>query len=206
MKQRERHPIVAGVTALVSVALAVGLIAGIAMFVGANIVGFGGGNEAGDKATDPDAGASLHVPEPVPTKTDTGPAITLRASPTAPSSSSSKKQGDSASEDASESPSASTAAEEKSARKEITLQVGAVQAEPMETISITGIYPGGEGAVLRLERRRDGKWQEFGISDVRVTGEQFSTKIQTGRIGKHRFRMKDIDTGAYSNKVSVTIG
>ncbi|MGH3349737.1 MAG: hypothetical protein ACRDPS_03650 [Nocardioides sp.] len=205
MKQRERHPIVAGVTALVAVALAVGLIAGIAMFVGANIVGFGGGSEAGDKATDPDAGASLHVPAPVPTETDTGPAITLRASPTASPTTSSKKQGGSASEDASESPSASTAAE-KPARKKITLQVGTVQAEPMETISITGIYPGGEGATLRLERRRDGRWQEFGISDVRVTGEQFSTKIQTGRIGKHRFRMKDIDTGAYSNKVSVTIG
>lgn len=204
VKQRERHPIVAGVTALVSVALAVGLVAGIAMFIGANVMGFGGGNEASGRATDPDAGASLYAPAPVPTKTATGPAITLRASPTT----SAKKQGSSASasEEASESPSPSKSAKENPAREEITLQVGSVNAKPMETISITGIYPGGEGAILRLERRQGGKWEEFGISDVRVIGEQFSTKIQSGRIGKHRFRMRDIDTGKYSNKVSVTIG
>ncbi|GGU25588.1 hypothetical protein [Nocardioides albus] len=200
MKQGGRHPIVAGVTALVAVAVGVGLIVGIGMFVGANILGLGGGGAASDQATDPDAGASLYAPSPKPTKTATGPAITLDASPT----SAPEKKAGSVSTSTSSSPSESAA--EKPGKKEITLQTGIVVAKPMERIDITGIYPGGEGAILRLERDEGEGWQEFGIPDVSVTGEQFSTAIQTGRVGKHRFRMKDIDTGTFSNVVSVTIG
>lgn len=196
MKQGGQHPIAAGVTALVAVAVGVGLIIGIAMFVGANILGLRGGGSA-DQATDPDAGASLYAPSPKPTKTASGPAITLDASPT----SAPEKQAGTAST----SPSPSKTVVEKPA-KEITLQAGTVAAEPMERIDLTGIYPGGEGAILRLERNDGQAWEDFGIPDVPVTGEQFSTPIQSGRVGKHKFRMKDIDTGAYSNVVTVTIG
>ncbi|MFJ9387202.1 hypothetical protein ACIRON_00170 [Nocardioides sp. NPDC101246] len=195
MKQGGQHPIAAGVTALVAVAVGVGLIIGIGMFVGANIMGLGGG-AADDQATDPDAGASLYAPSPKPTKTANGPAITLDASPT----SAPEKQA------ASTSPTPSKTVEEKPAKKEITLQAGIVAATPMERIDLTGIYPGGEGAILRLERNDGQGWGEFGIPDVRVTGEQFSTPIQSGRVGRHKFRMKDIDTGTYSNVVTVTIG
>lgn len=198
MKQGGQHPIAAGVTALVGVAVGVGLIVGIGMFVGANILGLGGGGSADDQATDPDAGASLYAPSPKPTKTASGPAITLNASPT----SAPEKQAGTAST----SPSPSKSVVEKPAKKEITLQAGTVAAEPMERIDLTGIYPGGEGAILRLERNDGQGWEEFGIPDVPVTGEQFSTPIQSGRVGKHKFRMKDIDTGTYSNVVTVTIG
>ncbi|MFE6510701.1 hypothetical protein ACFVDI_09395 [Nocardioides sp. NPDC057767] len=198
MKQGGQHPIVAGITALAAVAVGVGLIVGIAMFVGANIMGLGGGDTAGDQATDPGAGASLYAPSPKPTKTASGPAITLRASPT----SAPEKQA--ASTSTSASPSKSP--DDKPAKKEIILQVGTVQAKPMERIDISGIYPGGEGAILRLERNDGQGWEEFGIPDVPVTGQQFSTVIQSGRTGKHEFRMKDIDTGTFSNVVSVTIG
>lgn len=198
MKQGQQHPIAAGVTALVAVAVGVGLIIGIGMFLGANLMGLGGGDAAGGQATDPDAGASLYAPSPKPTRTASGPAITLRASPT---SAPEKKAATT-----STSPSPSKSPDEKSAKKEITLQAGTVQAKPMERIDISGIYPGGEGAILRLERNDGQGWEEFGIPDVPVTGEQFSTVIQSGRTGKHEFRMKDVDTGAFSNVVSVTIG
>lgn len=199
MKQGGQHPIAAGVTALVSVAVGVGLIIGIGMIVGVNIVGLSGGGAAGEQATDPNAGASLYAPSPKPTKTATGPAITLNASPT---SSAEKKAGSASST----STSSAKPAEEKPAKKEITLQAGTVEAKPMERIALTGIYPGGEGAILRLERNEGQGWEEFGIPDVPVTGEQFSTVIQSGRVGKHKFRMKDIDAGTYSNVVTVTIG
>lgn len=198
MKQGQQHPIAAGVTALVAVAVGVGLIIGIGMFLGANLMGLGGGDAAGGQATDPDAGASLYAPSPKPTRTASGPAITLRASPT---SAPEKKAATT-----STSPSPSKSPDEKSAKKEITLQAGTVQAKPMERIDISGIYPGAEGAILRLERNDGQGWEEFGIPDVPVTGEQFSTVIQSGRTGKHEFRMKDVDTGAFSNVVSVTIG
>lgn len=198
MKQGGQHPIAAGVTALTAVAVGVGLVVGIAMFVGVNILGLGGGDGSSDQATDPDAGASLYAPSPKPTEAAGAPAVTLRASPT---SAPEKKAGS-----ASASPSPSKTVEEKPAKKEITLQAGTVEAKPMERIDLTGIYPGGEGAILRLERDEGQGWEEFGIPDVSVTGEQFSTAIQTGRTGKHRFRMKDVDAGTYSNAVSVTIG
>jgi hypothetical protein len=198
VEQGKRHPIAAGVTALVAVAVGVGLIVGIGMFVGANILGLGGDGAASDQATDPDAGASLYVPSPKPTKTATGPAITLDASPTSVPE---KKAGS-----VSSSTSASSAVAEEKPEKKITLQTGIVEAKPMERIDIAGIYPGGEGAILRLERDEGEGWEEFGIPDVSVTGEQFSTVIQTGRIGKHSFRMKDVDTGTFSNVVTVTIG
>ncbi|MEI7054901.1 hypothetical protein WBG06_03715 [Nocardioides sp. CCNWLW239] len=196
MKQGAKHPIAAGVTALAAVAVGVGLIVGLAMFVGVNIMGLGGGSS--DQATDPDAGASLYAPSPKRTEAAGAPAVTLHASPT---SAPEKKTGS-----ASASPSPSKTVEEKPAKKEITLQAGIVVAKPMERIDLTGIYPGGEGAILRLERDEGQGWEEFGIPDVSVTGEQFSTAIQTGRVGKHRFRMKDVDAGTYSNVVSVTIG
>lgn len=192
----KQHPITAGITALVAVAVGVGLIVGIGMFVGLNIMGLGGGGAAGDRATDPDAGASLYAPPPKPTKTATGPAITLNASPT---SAPEKKAASTSS-----SPSRTVAA--RPAKKEITLQAGTVAAKPMERIDLSGIYPGGEGAILRLERNDGQGWEDFGIPDIPVTGEQFSTPIQSGRVGKHEFRMKDVDTGIYSNPVSVTIG
>lgn len=197
MKQGGQHPITAGITALAAVAVGVGLIVGLAMFVGVNILGLGGGGSS-DRATDPDAGASLYAPSPKPTKTATGPAITLRASPT---SEPGKKAGSS-----SASPSPSKSAETKPAEKEITLQAGTVRAQPMERIDISGIYPGGEGAILRLERNDGQGWEEFGIPDVPVRGGQFSTVVQSGRPGKHKFRMKDVDAGTFSNVVSVTIG
>ncbi|MFI5622350.1 hypothetical protein ACIA03_02690 [Nocardioides sp. NPDC051685] len=198
MKQAEQHPIAAGITALVAVAVGAGLIVGIGMFVGVNVMGLGGGGAADDRATDPGAGASLYAPPPKPTKTATGPAITLNASPT----STPEKQAASASI----SPSSSKTVAARPVKKEITLQAGTVAAKPMERIDLSGIYPGGEGAILRLERNDGQGWEDFGIPDVPVTGEQFSTVIQSGRVGKHEFRMKDIDTGTYSNPVSVTIG
>lgn len=198
MKQGGQHPIAAGVTALVAVAVGVGLIVGAGMFLGINILGLGGGSAAVDPAAEPEGGASLVVPSPRPTETATGPAITLDASPT----SAPKKKPGSSSTSASQTESAET----KPPKKEITLQAGTVQAAPMERVSITGIYPGGEGAILRLERNQGSGWEEFGIADVSVIGEQFSTVIQSGRVGKHKFRMKDVDAGIRSNVVTVRIG
>lgn len=201
MKQGGQHPIAAGVTALVAVAVGVGLVVGIGMFLGVNMLGLGGGSAAVDPAAEPDGGASLFVPSPKPTKTASGPAITLNASPT----SKPRKKSDSSSTSTSETD-ADEAAKTKAPKKEITLQAGTVQAAPMERVSITGIYPGGEGAILRLERNDGSGWEEFGISDVSVIGGQFSTVIQSGRVGKHKFRMKDVDAGTHSNVVTVRIG
>ena len=76
---------------------------------------------------------------------------------------------------------------------------------PMERLDLTGVYAGGEGAILRVERFASGSWQDFGVT-VSVSDETFSTYIQTGVAGVNRFRVVDTDSDLESNEVRVTIG
>jgi hypothetical protein len=76
----------------------------------------------------------------------------------------------------------------------------------MQQIDLTGVYPGGEGAILQVQRKLDGKWQDFLSVDAAVSGGQFSTYVQTGQLGVQKFRMRDTTSGKVSNVVSVTVG
>lgn len=187
MDQDDKHPILAGLVALVAVAVAVGLVLGVVTLAATHVLGIGGKSSAAASS-----GASLYLPTPSPTDTPSDPLVTLSVDP-------------SETAQPSETPSAST----KSAKpdKKITLQSSQVQAAPMQLFDLTGVYPGGEGAILRLQRKTAGSgWEDFGIPDVAVSGGQFATQVQTGRTGAQKFRMKDIDSGALSNVVTVTIG
>jgi hypothetical protein len=75
----------------------------------------------------------------------------------------------------------------------------------MEQIDLTGVYPGGEGAILQVERFTSGSWQAFPVT-VSVSDETFATYVQTSQTGPNRFRVVDTDTGRASNDVSVNIG
>ena len=76
----------------------------------------------------------------------------------------------------------------------------------MEQIDLTGIYPGGEGAILRVERFTGGQWVDFAQITANVSNETFSTYIQTGQSGMNKFRVVDTDTDLASNAVKVTVG
>lgn len=186
MDQDQKHPIVAGLIALVAVAVSVGVLLGIVVLVGTRVLGLG----HVDTSDSSGGGASLYVPSPSPTQTASGPEVTLSSEPSQTS-------------DASK-PSKPT--KSKSAEKEISLQASTTQVSPMQTFDISGVYPGGEGSLMRLQRQVNGKWVDFGIPDVAVTNGQFSTHVQTGRPGVQKFRMKDIDHDVTSNVVRVTIG
>ena len=56
---------------------------------------------------------------------------------------------------------------------------------PGEPIDLTGVYPGGEGAVLRVQRLEDGAWVDFadGSVEATVSNETFSTYVVTERTG-----------------------
>ena len=75
----------------------------------------------------------------------------------------------------------------------------------MEQIDLTGVYPGGEGAILQVQRFEGGSWQDFPVT-VSVSDGTFSTYVQTGQGGVNRFRVVDTDSGKPSNEVKVTIG
>jgi hypothetical protein len=186
----ERHPVVAGLIALVGVGLAVGLIAGLAALVGVQVLGIGNAG-ASSQATD---AQSLYLPKPKPTKGPSGPLVTLPGDPSTK-----------ATDDAEKPKKKDKKPEKQEQDEEITLSVSATSVSQMEQIDLTGVYPGGEGAILQVQRFTGGKWTDFPVT-VSVSDETFSTYVQTSQGGANRFRMVDTDTGKISNEVKVTVG
>ena len=181
MSADEQRPVVSGLLALVGVALAVGLVTGLAVLAGAHVLGLGGGHAA--VAGDP--GATMYLPKPQKTKATDGPSITLGSSSTGSTQTSSPSI--------------------HKPKKQISLQSGETTVAPMGRIDLTGTYPGGEGAVLNVQKFSNGSWQDFYSISASVTNGQFATYIQTGTPGVNRFRMIDSDSTLTSNEVKVTI-
>lgn len=181
MTSDEKHPITAGFIALIGVGLAVGLLLGVFTLVVSRVAGLGGD----DSSTATGAGPSLYLPTPVPTdsasdspagQTDAG-----AAQPPGP------------------------AHTRTAPVEQITLQAGASSVAAMERIDLSGVYTGGEGAVLQVQRKgTGGRWEDFPVTAA-VAGETFSTYVQTGRAGVQRFRVRDPDAELASNVVSVTV-
>jgi hypothetical protein len=183
----EKHPVAAGLLALVGVGLVVGLIAGLAALVGTRMMGLGDDEASAQTTSD----QSLYLPKPEKTTGPSGPLITL-----APGETQSPTQEPTQGE-----PTKSP----KPAKKEISLSASQTSVAPMEQIDLTGVYPGGEGAILQVQRFTGGSWQAFPVT-VSVSDETFATYVQTSQSGVNRFRVADTDSGLVSNDVRVTIG
>ena len=183
--ESEGHPVVAGLLALVGVGLAVGLIVGLAAFIGTRLLGFGDETASAETTNS----QSMYLPMPEKTQDTSGPLITLAPEP-------------SSAGDRSPKPS-----ETKSTKKEKEISLSASQTEvsSMEQIDLTGVYPGGEGAILQVQRFTDGSWSDFPVT-VSVSDETFATYVQTSQPGVNRFRVVDTDTDLMSNEVRVQIG
>ncbi|WP_345262365.1 hypothetical protein [Nocardioides nanhaiensis] len=181
--ERTDRPILTGLVALVGVGLVVGLVLGGGALAATRLLGLGGEEEAATAvATERD---SLVLPEPEETEEPDGPLVTLRPDP-----------------QQSARPSQEPTEEEEEG---ITLSAGQTQVSPMGQIDLTGVYPGGEGAILQVQRFEGGRWGDFPVT-ASVSNETFSTYIQTGQTGVNRFRMLDTDSGDASNEVKVTVG
>lgn len=183
--ERDQRPVLTGLIALVGVALVVGLVLGVAVLAVSKVLGLGGSADSANTSSQ----QSMYLPEPEKTQAASGPLITLapQASPTqAPSTS-------------------AVPTESESAKKEIALSASQTSVAPMEQIDLSGVYPGGEGAILQVQRFTDGAWQDFPVT-VSVSDETFSTYVQTSQEGVNRFRVVDTDTDLTSNEVRITIG
>jgi hypothetical protein len=187
LPESEKHPVAAGLLALVGVGLVVGLIVGLAALAGTRLLGLGG-DDASAQTTQQE---SLYLPKPERTTGPSGPLITLAPGET-----------ESPTEQPSESPSAKPP---KAPNKEISLSASQTSVAPMEQIDLTGVYPAGEGAILQVERFTSGSWQAFPVT-VSVSDQTFATYVQTSQTGLNRFRVVDTDTGRASNDVRVSIG
>src|SRR5688572_20792240 len=145
----ERHPIVAGMLALLAVGLTVGLILGGAALAATHVLGVGDDESASDDAS---SDASLYLPRPEKTGRADGPLITL-----APGDEETKTSEPS---DPDDKPT------QKETKKEsaISLSAGQTEVGPMEPIDLTGVYTGGEGAILQVQQFTNGKWDDFPVT------------------------------------------
>lgn len=184
----EDHPVLTGFIALVAVGLVVGLVLGGVALGATRVLGVGGEDTTSTASDDTD----FFLPKPSLTDGPSGPLITL-----AP------EQGDS-SESASSRPEPEETEETEDAEGEITLNVGQSTVGVMQNIDLTGVFPGGEGAVLQVQKFSGG-WQDFPVTAV-VSNETFATYVQTSSLGVNRFRVVDSETGTASNEVKVTVG
>lgn len=184
---RDEHPVAVGLLALVGVGLAVGLFLGLAVLLATQVLGLGGGSQNGSGTSK----QSLYLPLPEKTQAPSDPLITLQPgeSPTA-----------SATQEPSDKPT-----KQKPPKKQIALSASETSVAPMQQIDLTGVYPGGEGAILQVQRFTDGGWQDFPVT-VSVSNETFSTYVQTSQGGVNRFRVVDTDSGLKSKEVRITVG
>lgn len=183
------NAVVTGLVALLGVGLVVGVLVAGAALGATRLLGLGGGG--GGAGTTATAQESMVLPEPVPTEPAAGPLLTLApvpspeglttGAPVAPPTSAPPAVG-------------------------ITLQAGTTQAGPGDEVTLSGVYPGGEGATLAVERLSGDAWTSFADLTATVRGETFSTFIRTSQPGETRFRMRDVATDVASNEVVFTIG
>jgi hypothetical protein len=184
------RPVLAGIAALTGVAVVVGLLAGITVLMATKILGVEGGDVEASGST-PTAGETLYLPDPVETKAPEGPRITLDVDP----------------EDLEATDEETVEDQEKDKKKkdEFTLRAGQDSVVAMQRIDLTGKYPKGNGAILRVQRKENGAWADFPVT-VSVRDGSYSTYVITGQMGVTKFRVLDTDSGKKSNAVTVTIG
>jgi hypothetical protein len=183
------HPIVSGLLALVGVAVAVGLVLGLVSVVASHVLGLGG-SAGTDAASDE---RSMYLPPLQPTPTPTAAQITLGPG----SSGGTGQRAHHRRAKPAPSPSATPA-------QRISLSASTTAAAPMEQFDLSGVYPGGEGAILTVQRFQDGGWSDFPATGS-VGGGAFQIPVQTSQGGVNRFRVVDTDSHRHSNVVRVTV-
>lgn len=191
--EADDRPVLVGVIALVGVSLVIGLIVALVALGGTRVVGLAGGGGGGGGGGGPEPTLTL----PAVTETDFG-ATSLTLTPEADASA-----GDSGTLTGGPEPAETTTTTE-AATPEISLQINTTSAGPMERIDVSGIYTGGDGAVLSIQRFTDGTWNDI-AANAAVSGELFSTYIALGRPGENRIRAYDASADLASNEVVVTI-
>jgi hypothetical protein len=175
----EGHPVVSGLAALVGVGVVVGLLVSGGALAASSILGLDGDDDGGTASSQ----QSMYLPKPSDTALEDGPQITLQPGEETPSG---------------------TATSEAVPQFPISLSSAATEVGPMEEIYLTGVYPGGEGAVVQVQRFESGKWEDFPV-DASVSGETFSTYVQTAQRGVNKFRVRDTSGPDVSNEVKVKI-
>jgi len=89
--------------------------------------------------------------------------------------------------------------------KSIRLDDAAYSAQPFETVPIQGTYRGGADTLLRVQRWESGRWLTFPLPTTTDQSGQFTAYVELGRLGRHRLRMLDPDSGVTSRPMVLVI-
>lgn len=189
------RPVVNGLVALVAVGLGVGLILALVALLGSNLLGLG--DTDGSASDDRSVGETLYLPSPAETTGPSGPRITL-----ATEDPDEEDGGDS--DESAEPEEAEESDSESPDPKKISLQAVNSRVSAGERIYFSGVYPGGEGAILWVQRWQGGAWADFPAS-VGVTNGTFSSYLFTGVSGVNRFRVINRDDGTVSNEIRIRV-
>jgi hypothetical protein len=178
-----------GIGALVAVALVIGGVVSVVALAAARVAGVAEGPATAS------AKPSLYMPSGKPT-------VKVEPYPAASGSASGH-----ASHQASPSGKPSTKPTEKPRKKSpgISLQASPLQVRAHERINLSGVYKGGDGAQLQVQRREGGSWTDFPVT-ASVSGGTFHTYIVTGHTGTNALRVVDQRNGRASNVVRVQVG
>ncbi|MBS45371.1 MAG: hypothetical protein CMH83_19810 [Nocardioides sp.] len=197
-RERRQHPVLWGVVALVAVTVVVGLVLGGGALVATRALGFSEAASTADETST--ASQTLYLPQPSDSDAPTDPLVTLAGDPEPTTSG--NGGGNNSGNDTSD-----KKKDKKKEKKEKQISLSAAQPAvgTMEPIDLSGVYEGGEGAILRVQQYKESGWDDFPVT-APVSGTTFTTFIQTGQTGEQRFRVVDTDTGAASNEVRVQVG
>jgi len=186
--------LLAGIGALLGVAVLVGGVISLVTLGAVNVSGIG------DSSSSPVAEQTLYIPEHKDRSNDPRDKdLTL--------SDLNGGRNPQESEGAQPGESPSPTKDAKKGKKQpsvISLSASPMTVQQMEQIYLSGTYPGGEGATLQVQRLESGSWNNFPTS-ASVSGGTFSTYVMTGQQGDNKFRVVDADSGKKSNEVTVTV-
>lgn len=187
-QEKSDNPVITGLVALLAVSLAVGLVLGGVALVGTRVLGISGDSSGSTGASENE---SAIIPRPSRTGPN-GPLYTLDT------------QGPETDDTGASDPETSKTKKPKP-DKVISLQAGQEAVGNFEQIDLSGVYPGGEGAILQVQRFEGGQWVDFNAT-LSVSNETFNTYVQSAQVGVNKFRVVDSATGDASNPVTVTVG
>jgi hypothetical protein len=188
-QEKSDNPVITGLVALVAVSLAVGLVLGGVALVGTKVLGI---NEDSSGSAGASEKETAIIPRPSKTPAN-GPLYTLDTQ--GPATDSTGGADDPQTDET----------KKPKQEKAITLQADQSAVGTFERIDISGVYPGGEGATLQVQRLQAGQWTDFPAT-IPVSGEVFRTYVQSAQEGVNKFRVVDNSTGETSNPITVTIG
>lgn len=187
-QEKSGNPVLFGLVALLAVSVAVGLVLGGVALVGTRVLGIDDESSGSTGATEKE---SAVIPRPSRTGAN-GPQVTLNTQ--AP-------ETDDTGIDDPKTEDTKTAKPDKS----ITLQADQTSVGNFDRIDISGVYPGGEGAILQVQRLEGGQWTDFNAT-IPVSGETFRTYVQSAQTGVNKFRVVDTAKDEVSNPITVTVG